>query len=261
MVFGLLQQAKDKEAKKLVDEVSAIRKVDVENFIAAYAFAAIPSRYALERGDWKQAARLELSPADLAWNKFPQAEAILVFARGLGAARIGDVAGGRQGRGSPASTPGVDDGGKDRLLGGQADFQIKTVSAWIALAEKRQDEALKLMRDAADAEDASDKHPVTPGNVATSRELLGEMLMALNLRSRPSLEFERSLKRDPNRYREVYTALPTRRKPRATCRQPATITPGCRLWPQIAIPSVRNSSVQKPFSAGQSDPKPFIFSL
>ena len=63
--------------------MAAIRKVNVENFVAAYAFAAIPARFALERGDWKQAAALELSPAGLSWSKFPQAEAILVFARAL----------------------------------------------------------------------------------------------------------------------------------------------------------------------------------
>ena len=59
---------------------------------------------------------------------------------------------------------------------GQADFQIKAVNAWLALAENRNDEAVSLMRVAAEAEEASDKHPVTPGNVAPSRELLGEML-------------------------------------------------------------------------------------
>src|SRR6185503_6436268 len=82
--------------KQLLDEVSAIRKVNVENAVAAYAFASIPARFALERGDWKQAAGLKLSPGDLSWNKFPQAEAILVFARGLGASRVGDVASARR---------------------------------------------------------------------------------------------------------------------------------------------------------------------
>ena len=89
---------------------------------------------------------------------------------------------------------------------GQADIQIKTISAWIALAEKRQDEAVQLMRAAADAEDASDKHPITPGNVAPSRELLGEMLMTLNSTAQAFVEFERSLGRDPNRFLGVYGA-------------------------------------------------------
>ncbi|HEY4760665.1 MAG TPA: hypothetical protein VIH42_08805, partial [Thermoguttaceae bacterium] len=89
---------------------------------------------------------------------------------------------------------------------GQTDFQIKTVNAWIALAEKRHDDAVQLMRSAAEAEEASDKHPVTPGNVVPSRELLGEMLMALNRPEQAFAEYKRSLKRDPNRFRGIYGA-------------------------------------------------------
>jgi len=206
MVFGHLQQAQDKAATQLLDEVRAIHKVNVENFVAAYAFAAIPSRYALERGDWKQAAALKLSPADLSWNKFPQAEAILVFARGLGAARIGDVAAARKDVERLQALGEAMTAAKIGYWAGQADFQIKTVNAWIALAEKRHDEAVRLMRAAAEAEEASDKHPVTPGNVVPSRELLGEMLMALNQPGQALAEFERSLKRDPNRFRGTYGA-------------------------------------------------------
>jgi hypothetical protein len=206
MVFAHLQQAQDRAAKQSLDEVAAIRKVNVENSIAAYAFASIPARFALERGAWKQAAALELSPADMAWSKFPQAEAILVFARGLGAAHIGDVAAARRDAERLQALKGAMVEAKMVYWAGQADFQIKTVSAWIAFAEKRPEEALQLMRAAADAEDASDKHPVTPGNVAPSRELLGEMLMALNSPAQAFVEFERSLKRDPNRFRGIYGA-------------------------------------------------------
>lgn len=206
MVFGLLQQAKDKEAKQFVDEVAAIKKVNVENFIAAYAFAAIPSRYALERGDWRQAASLELSPADLSWNKFPQAEAILVFARGLGAARSGNTAAARKDVRRLMALKDLMTTGKIGYWAGQTDFQIWTVNAWIALAERRNDEAVQSMRAAAEAEEASDKHAVTPGNVVPSRELLGEMLLALNRPEQAFAEFERSLKRDPNRFRGIYSA-------------------------------------------------------
>jgi tetratricopeptide (TPR) repeat protein len=89
---------------------------------------------------------------------------------------------------------------------GQTDFQIKTLNAWIALAEKRSDEAVQLMRAAAEAEEASDKHPVTPGNVVPSRELLGEMLLALNQPTQAFTEFEHSLQRDSNRFRGMYGA-------------------------------------------------------
>lgn len=206
MVFGHLQQAQDKAAKQLVNEVAALRKVNVENFVAAYAFAAIPSRYALERRDWKQAAALELSPAGLSWNKFPQAEAILVFARGLGAARIGDVAAARRDVERLQALKEAMTAAKIGYWAGQTEFQIRTVNAWIAYAENRHDEAVQLMRTATELEEASDKHPVTPGNIVPSRELLGEMLIALNQPAQALTEFERSLKRDPNRFRGIYGA-------------------------------------------------------
>ena len=206
LVFAHLQQAQDKAAKQVLDEVSGIRKVNVENFAAAYAFAAIPARFALERGDWKQAAELKLSPADLAWSKLPQAEAILVFARGLGAARTGDVAAARKDVERLHALKEAMTAAKMDYWAGQTDFQIKAVNAWIALAEKCRDEALQLMRAAADAEDASDRHPVTPGNVAPSRELLGEMLIELNSQTQALTELQRSLKRDPNRFRGIYGA-------------------------------------------------------
>src|SRR5262249_55322680 len=206
MVFAYLQQAQDRAAKQSVDEVAAIRKVNVENAVAAYAFASIPARFALERGDWKQAAALNLSPADLAWGKFPQAEAILVFARGLGSARTGDVTAARRDAERLKALKEAMASAKIDYWAGQADIQIKAVSAWIALAEKRDEEAVQLMRVAADAEDASDKHPITPGNVAPSRELLGELLRTLNFPAEAFAEFERSLKRDPNRFRGIYGA-------------------------------------------------------
>jgi tetratricopeptide (TPR) repeat protein len=206
LVFGHLQQAQDKAAKLLVDEVAAIRKVNVEDFAAAYAFAAIPSRYALERDDWKQAAALKLSPHDMAWDKFPHAEAVLVFSRGLGAARSGEVAAARKDVERLQALMEAMTAAKISYWANQTDFQIKTLNAWITLAEKRPDEAVQLMRTAAEAEEASDKHPVTPGNVVPSRELLGEMLLALNQPTQAFTEFERSLQRDPNRFRGMYGA-------------------------------------------------------
>lgn len=206
MVFAQLQQAQDAAAKQLVDEAGAISKVNVENFVAAYAFAAMPARYALERGDWAQAARLSLSPPDLAWNRFPQAEAILVFARGLGAARSGDLHAARRDVARLQALEAALNAAGNGYWASQTGFQIKAVEAWIALAEGHNDEALQSMRAAAEAEEASDKHPVTPGNVVPSRELLGEMLLQLNRPEAALAEFERSLKRDPNRFRGIYGA-------------------------------------------------------
>lgn len=206
MVFGHLQQAQDKAAQKYADEVAAISKVNVENFVAAYAFASIPSRIALEQRDWAKAAALQLSPPGLAWNKFPQAEAILVFARGLGAARTGDLNAARRDLQRLQALKDAMIAAKIGYWAGQADFQMKTINAWIALGEERQDEALALMRAAAEAEEASDKHPVTPGNIVPSRELLAEMLLQTGEPGQAFAEYERSLKRDANRFRSLYGA-------------------------------------------------------
>ena len=206
MVFGQLQMGQDKAARKVADEAASIVKVNVENFPAAYALAAIPSRIALEHNDWEKAAALELSPPDLAWNKFPQAEAILVFARGLGAARSGKLDAARRDAQRLQQLKEAMLAAKLGYWAGQADFQIRTVNAWIAFGERRHDEALGLMLAAAQAEEASDKHPVTPGNVVPSRELLAEMLMALDRPAQALDEYERSLKRDPNRFRAIYGA-------------------------------------------------------
>lgn len=206
MVFGQLQQAQDQAAQRWVVEVGAIRKVNVQNFVAAYAFAALPARYALERGDWAQAAKLSLSPPDLDWDKFPQAESILVFSRGLGAARTGDVAAARRDVERLQALKDALTMSKNLYWASQTDFQVTALNAWIALTDGRNDEALRLMRASAEAEEASDKHPVTPGNVVPSRELLGEMLMSVNQPGPALAEFERSLKRDPNRFRGLYGA-------------------------------------------------------
>jgi len=90
MMYGYLQLARDREARALVEEVTSTRKLNVDHFAGAFALAAIPARYALERGQWADAATLTPTPSDLAWNRFPQAESIVWFARGLGAARSGN---------------------------------------------------------------------------------------------------------------------------------------------------------------------------
>lgn len=206
MVMADLQFGRDRAAHAVVDEVAAIRKVNVENFAAAYALAAIPARYALERSDWIQASQLSLSPPDMAWARFPQAEAILVFSRGLGEARAGKA---KAAQSDLARLNQLKEAMQTLALPywvQQAGVQIDALGAWIALAEHRDDEALRMMQAAADAEDASDKHPVTPGNVVPMRALLGEMLLELR-QPKPALaQFERSLERDPNRLRTLFGA-------------------------------------------------------
>jgi tetratricopeptide (TPR) repeat protein len=206
LMYAHLQMAQDVTAQALLDEITAIEQLDVENFVAAYAFAAMPARYALERGDWAAAAALQLHPKNLAWERFPQAEAVLVFARGLGAARNGDAEAARAGVERLGQLREALAAANQAYWVGQTEIQIKTLEAWIALAEGQNETAVSLMREAATLEDATEKHPVMPGPVVPAHELLGEMLLTLNQPTDALAEFERSQRIEPNRFRGWYGA-------------------------------------------------------
>src|SRR4030065_710487 len=77
-----------------------------------------------------------------------------------GAARSGDVAAARKDVERLQALKAAMTAAKNNYWAGQTDFQIKTVNGWIALAEKRNDEALQLMQAAAGAEEARHHNPV-----------------------------------------------------------------------------------------------------
>jgi tetratricopeptide (TPR) repeat protein len=206
--YAYLQGARDRDAKRVLDEIAAIKKVDREHFVTAYALAAIPARYALERGRWADAARLLPYPneKDFPWGSFPQGMAISVYARALGAARSGNAPAVREEIERLRRLREAMIAAKIVYWAQQADIQIKVASAWAAFAEGNKQEALKLMREGADMEDASEKHPVTPGHVLPARELLGEMFLELKQPALALKEFEASHKVEPNRFRGLYGA-------------------------------------------------------
>jgi hypothetical protein len=206
MVYAYLQQGRDAKARELVDEMAAIARVDVEAFVTAYAFAAAPARYTLERGDWTAAATLTLHPASLAWQKFPQAEAVWVFARALGAARSGDLDRAREGIQRLKRLEAAAAAARQAFWADQVGIQADIASAWVRFGEGKREEALDLMRKTAEREDATDKHPVTPGPLAPARELLGEMLLEAGRAPEALVEFERSHQKEPNRLRGYYGA-------------------------------------------------------
>jgi tetratricopeptide (TPR) repeat protein len=206
LMYAYLQESQDAAAAEVFDEINTIQHLDVENFPAAYALAAIPARYALERGQWEQAAGLTLHPADLDWKRFPQAEAVNAFARGLGAARHGDVAAAGEEQERLGVLKAAMVAAKQDYWAGQADIQSATIAAWSAMAGGRGAEALDLMRSASGREAATEKHPVMPGPLFPAREQLGEMLIALNKPAQALAEFEASQQVEPNRFRGLYDA-------------------------------------------------------
>lgn len=206
LAYAYLQGVQDRDAKRVLDEIRSVGKVNVEHFVSAYALAAIPSRYALERGRWADAAGLTLFPSEFPWSRFPQSEAILVFARALGAARSGDVAAARRDLARLQSFAEALTAAKQGYWAEQVEIQRRVVSAWVARAERKNEEALTLMRAAADLEDSTEKSPVTPGPIVPARELLGEMLLELNQPAQALKEFETSHPKEPNRFRGLYGA-------------------------------------------------------
>src|SRR6266550_3621382 len=180
LVYAHLQMAQDGSAKRVVDHVSDLPKVTFEHFVTGFALATIPSRYALERGRWADAAKLELFGKEFPWARFPQSEAQLVFARALGAARSGDAVAARRDADRLGVLRDTLTTAKVGYWAEQVDIQRQIALAWVARAERKNDEAVALLRAAADREDAREKHPVTPGPLAPARELLAEMLLEAN---------------------------------------------------------------------------------
>jgi tetratricopeptide (TPR) repeat protein len=200
IVYAAMQLAKDKEARAVLDEVRSVEKIDAEQFAAAFAFAAIPARYAFERRQWAEAAELTLHPRSLSWDKFPQAESIIWFARGLGAARGGNVPSARRDLARLETLRDTLMAAKNTYWANQTEIQRLAVAGWIARAQGNNDEALAMLRQAADKEDATEKHPVTPGSIQPAREMLAELLLDLGQPAQALTEFETSQRIDPNRF-------------------------------------------------------------
>jgi hypothetical protein len=204
MEYVYLQLAQDQAAKRVLDDMNALEKINVEHFVSAYALAAIPSRYAVERRQWAKAAALTLPRSDFPWKRFPQSEAVLVFARGLGAARSGHVDAARK---DLTRLQELRDALAEANLGywqEQVDIQHQMVAAWITVAEGKHREALQLMHLAAGREHASDKATVTPAPIIPARELLGEMFLAVNEPQAALQAFEASMQVEPNRFWGLY---------------------------------------------------------
>jgi hypothetical protein len=198
--YSYLQTGQDAEAKRVLDQLMSYQKATPSSLAAAYAIAAIPARYAVERQNWAEAAALSPPPITFPWDQFPSTAPMIIFARALGAAHTGDLAGAQAEIGKLQSARDALIQAKNTYWAGQVDVEVRSASAVLAQAQGRSDEALTLMRAAADLEDASDKHPVTPGSIMPARELLGDMLLEAGKPSQALVEYERSLNSAPNRF-------------------------------------------------------------
>lgn len=206
MIYAHLQQGLDERARDVLAQMQAVDNFQ-PSLATAYAIAAVQARYPLEREQWADAAAIPVpSHAAFPWEKYPGAESIVFFARGIGAARSGDAPGARDAIQSLDTLHGrmVESG--ETYWAVLADAQRKAVAAWLALAEGDSAQALGLMREAADLEDSVDKHPVTPGPVLPARELLGDLLLLSDRPAEALAAYEAALATSPNRFRSLYGA-------------------------------------------------------
>jgi hypothetical protein len=209
-IYAYLQTAQDEAASQIVTSLPGIAaRFDPAKVIGGaggpsvgyFALAAIPARYALERGDWKQAA--QLAPHQ---TPFPYTEAMTWLARGLGSARIGQADTAYDSANSLRHISELLAKSGENYWAMQVEIEEREVRAWAMMAEGRKQEALDEMESAAKLEDGTEKSAVTPGPLAPARELQGEMLLAAD---RPALaleQFQATLKKEPGRFRALYGA-------------------------------------------------------
>jgi Tfp pilus assembly protein PilF len=196
MVYAYLQLARDGEAHTVIDDMIASPVPGPAARAAFFALAASPARYALERGDWAAASQLKIVT-----SAFGEAMATSHFARAIGAARSGKPEAARADIAKLAELTGKLREEKNAYWAEQVEIQRQIASAWLLNAEGKTDEALKAMSAAADAEDKTEKAPVTPGPVAPARELYGEMLLEHGMAKEALAAFDATKAKEPNRFR------------------------------------------------------------
>jgi tetratricopeptide (TPR) repeat protein len=200
MVYAYLQQGRDAEAWKVI---SRSREMADRYYggILGYNAAAMPARYALERSAWKEAAAIPMPAKAAAF-----VEAVPRFARAIGSARSGNAT---QAKAEIAELAALRDSltaRKDTYWATIVEAQRLAASAWVARAEKKNDEAVRLARQAAELEETVEKHPVTPGPLLPARELEGDLLMELGRPADALRSYEMTLVREPRRARALFGA-------------------------------------------------------
>lgn len=206
LVYSYLQKGENTFAEKQVQYLATINKVYPVNFKVAYAFAAIPCRYVLENKKWKEAAALKRYPSDFSWNNFPWQEAITHFTRLLGNVHLNKVNAAKLELAKLDQLHDTLEKQKDSYKSMEVAIQIKAGEAWIQFVSGDKKDAINAMELAADMEDRTGKHPVTPGEVLPARELLGDMFLQMNDTLNALKAYEAVLEKSPNRFNSLYGA-------------------------------------------------------
>jgi len=201
--YAYLQTGQDREARQVVEELRSFGRAKGPNLPMAYAIAAIPARFAVERRNWPEAAALTPPAMPFPWERFPWAEAMISYTRALGMARTGNIAGAETEVAKLQSLKQKLDQAKDDYWAKQVEVQRLAASGILARAKGDDKQAVDLVRAAAELDATMDKHPATPAEVMPARELLADLLLDLNDPAAALKEYEMSLRTDRNRFRSV----------------------------------------------------------
>jgi tetratricopeptide (TPR) repeat protein len=206
LVYSYLQTGQEAKAKQVVDHVTTVKKTVPEiDFVASYAVGAIPSRYAVERHAWKEAAALTVPTASF-WTKFPFTEAHIEYAKGLGRARSGDVAGAKASLARLGQLREATNDPKFTYFKQHLALQQQAVEAWVAEAEGKTEQAISALRKAAQLEDELGKNPVSPGPINLIYEQLGDLLLQHGKTADALVAYETALKSSPGRLNSLLGA-------------------------------------------------------
>jgi tetratricopeptide (TPR) repeat protein len=206
LTYAYLQRGEDEKAKKAAQKTIEVQNLQ-DHLGSAYAVAAAQARYNLEREEWDKAAQIDLhSPNNFSLEKYPATQSMIHFARGIGAARSGDLDGARQAVDLLNNLHQKLKEKEESYWIVLTDAQRKAVESWMTFEAGNQEEALTLMKEAANTEDSVDKHPITPGHILPARELLGDMLLKMDRPEDALAAYEKSLETSANRFRSLYGA-------------------------------------------------------
>jgi tetratricopeptide (TPR) repeat protein len=206
LAYAYLQRGEDKKAMGVLDTINNLEGPYQVHIAAAYTFAAVTARLALERQEWSDAALLEpRTPKNYPWDKFPAMEAITHFARALGAARSGNKQAAIQALNKLTSLHERTEK-TSAYWAKQVEIQRLSAMAWLKYHEGMQEEALHIMRKATKLETSTEKHPVTPGEVLPAQELLADMLLNMGRYKEAQAAYEAALERSTNRFNSLYGA-------------------------------------------------------
>jgi tetratricopeptide (TPR) repeat protein len=206
LVYAYLQRGNNKMAIAQNEYMHTFKKVFPLDFAASYAMLAIPARIVLENKHWEKAANLQLPPIDFPWHQFPWQMSILHFTKAMGYSHLGDIVSSEKEVSILQSFHKELININDVYAAKQVLIQIKTSQAWIHYATNNYEEAVALMIEAAKLEDNTAKHPVTPGEVLPTRELLGDLYLALSKPEKALESYETDINKHPNRFNGLYGA-------------------------------------------------------